>query len=47
LFACVREAPGFAAALDRIGARVGAERAEVLAAPWLPADLLTVKPLAP
>ena len=47
LFACVREAPGFAAALDRIGARVGEERAEVLAAPWLPADLLTVKPLAP
>lgn len=47
LFACVREAPGFAAALDRIGARVGEERARVLAAPWLPADLLTVKPLAP
>ncbi|SDQ35443.1 winged helix-turn-helix domain-containing protein [Pseudoxanthomonas sp. CF125] len=47
LFACVREAPGFAAALDRIGARVGEERAQVLAAPWLPADLLTVKPLPP
>jgi DNA-binding winged helix-turn-helix (wHTH) protein/Tfp pilus assembly protein PilF len=47
LFACVREAPGFAAALDRIGARVGEERAQVLAAPWLPADLLTMKPLAP
>ena len=47
LFACVRETPGFAAALDRIGARVGEERAQVLAAPWLPADLLTVKPLAP
>lgn len=47
LFACVREAPGFAAALDRIGARVVAERAEVLAAPWLPADLLTVKASAP
>jgi DNA-binding winged helix-turn-helix (wHTH) protein/Tfp pilus assembly protein PilF len=45
LFACVREAPGFAAALDRIGTRVGEERAQVLAAPWLPADLLTVKPL--
>lgn len=47
LFACVREAPGFAAALDRIGARVGEERVQVLAAPWLPADLLTVKPLPP
>jgi DNA-binding winged helix-turn-helix (wHTH) protein/Flp pilus assembly protein TadD len=47
LFACVREAPGFAAALDRIGTRVGEERAQVLAAPWLPADLLTVKPLPP
>jgi len=47
LFACVREAPGFAAALDRIGARVGEERAQVLAAPWLPADLLTVKPSVP
>jgi tetratricopeptide (TPR) repeat protein len=46
-FACVREAPGFAAALDRIGTRVGEERAQVLGAPWLPADLLTVKPLAP
>jgi DNA-binding winged helix-turn-helix (wHTH) protein/Tfp pilus assembly protein PilF len=47
LFACVREAPGFAVALDRISARVGEERAQVLAAPWLPADLLTVKPLTP
>lgn len=47
LFDCVREAPGFADALDRIAARVGGERAKVLAAPWLPADLLTVKPLAP
>jgi DNA-binding winged helix-turn-helix (wHTH) protein/tetratricopeptide (TPR) repeat protein len=47
LFACVREAPGFAAALDRIGTRVGEERAQVLAAPWLPTDLLTVKPLVP
>jgi DNA-binding winged helix-turn-helix (wHTH) protein/Tfp pilus assembly protein PilF len=47
LFACVREAPGFAAALDRISARVGEERAQVLAAPWLPADLLTAKPLPP
>lgn len=47
LFACVRETPGFADALDRIAARIGEERAKVLAAPWLPADLLTVKPLAP
>ncbi|MBB5207885.1 winged helix-turn-helix domain-containing protein [Chiayiivirga flava] len=47
LFACVREVPGFAAALDRIAARVGEERARVLAAPWLPADLLTVTPSAP
>src|SRR5690606_36873137 len=45
LFACVREAPGFASALDRISTRVGEERAQVLAAPWLPADLLTAKPL--
>jgi tetratricopeptide (TPR) repeat protein len=47
LFACVRETPGFAAALDRIGAHVGEQRTQVLAAPWLPVDLLTVKPLAP
>jgi len=47
LFACVREAPGFAAALDRITTRVGEERARVLGAPWLPADLLTAKALKP
>jgi len=47
LFACVREAPGFAAALDLISARVVEERSQVLAAPWLPADLLTAKPLPP
>jgi DNA-binding winged helix-turn-helix (wHTH) protein/Tfp pilus assembly protein PilF len=47
LFSCVREAPGFAAALDRISARIGEERAQVLTASWLPADLLTVKPLLP
>jgi hypothetical protein len=40
----VREEPGVAAALDRISARIGEERAEVIGAPWLPADLLTVKP---
>ncbi len=47
LFACLREAPGFAAALDRIGARVAQERAQVVGASWLPTDLLTVKPSPP
>lgn len=47
LFKALANEPRFAAAIDAIGQHVAAERAIVLAAAWLPADLLsavTVKP---
>jgi hypothetical protein len=47
LFRPLADDPAFAEVVDSIGRAVAAERTRVLAAPWLPADLLNAAPAAP
>ncbi|MEP7043733.1 MAG: winged helix-turn-helix domain-containing protein [Dokdonella sp.] len=47
LFRGVADDPAFAASIDAISRAVADERAKVLAAAWLPADLVNAKPAAP
>lgn len=47
LFRALSDDPAFAGIVDTISRAVAAERANVLAAAWLPADLVNAKPAAP
>jgi len=47
LFRALADDPGFAEVVDAIGRAVVAERGKVLAAPWLPADLLSAVAATP
>lgn len=47
LFRPLADDPAFAEVVDSIGRAVAADRTRVLAAPWLPADLLNAAPATP